>query len=300
MVIILVLNSTWLETFTVLAEEGHFTRAAARLNMTQPGVSQHLRKLEQQLGRALISKEGKRFTLTSAGEAVRDLGLARRVEEQALRDTITRDDPDRGELRIACSGSFAMLFYPRAIALMKEAPGLVIHVEATPQARVLEGVLAGHFDLGIVSDVPHHPRVEAQQLGQEELCLLLPAEVEDPVSFETLEALGLVAHPDVANYADDLFSRNFPIDFAGADRLKLRTYINQISQIPSPVAAGVGYTLLPRSGLAAFAQSAQIRTARLPQPRYRELWRITRRGRIASARLKRVLAVVEDIAATLG
>ena len=36
------LNATWIETFTVLAEEGHFTRAAQPLNMTQPGVSQHL------------------------------------------------------------------------------------------------------------------------------------------------------------------------------------------------------------------------------------------------------------------
>ncbi len=63
------LNATWIETFTVLAEEGHFTRAAQRLNMTQPGVSQHLRKLEQQLGQPLIVQSGKGFTLTAAGAA---------------------------------------------------------------------------------------------------------------------------------------------------------------------------------------------------------------------------------------
>ena len=62
----MMLNATWLETFTTLAEEGHFTRAAQRLNMTQPGVSQHLRKLEQQLGQRLIARDGKAFTLTAA------------------------------------------------------------------------------------------------------------------------------------------------------------------------------------------------------------------------------------------
>ncbi|THH36276.1 LysR family transcriptional regulator [Aliishimia ponticola] len=294
------LNSTWLETFTVLAEEGHFTRAAARLNMTQPGVSQHLRKLEHQLGHPLITKDGKRFTLTEAGEKLRDLGLSRRAQERALRDVIARDDPDAGELRIACSGSFAMLFYPRAIALMRGAPDLAMHVEATPQSRVLDGVLEGRFDLGIVAHDPRHPRIDARQFGREELCLLLPEGVKDPVSFDTLEMLGLVAHPDVATYADDLFSLNFPEEFTGADRLKLRTYVNQISQIPAPVAEGVGYTLLPRSGLAAFPQAARVKTASLPEPRYHELWAITRRGRAPSARLKRIMGIVEEIAATLG
>lgn len=82
------LNATWLETYVTLTEIGHFTRAAERLNMTQPGVSQHLRKLEEQVGQSLIAQEGKSFTLTGAGEAVRDLGLSRRAEERSLRDTI--------------------------------------------------------------------------------------------------------------------------------------------------------------------------------------------------------------------
>ena len=63
------LNATWLETFVTLTEIGHFTRAAEKLNMTQPGVSQHLRKLEEQVGQSLIAQEGKSFTLTPAGEA---------------------------------------------------------------------------------------------------------------------------------------------------------------------------------------------------------------------------------------
>lgn len=294
------LNATWIETFTVLAEEGHFTRAAARLNMTQPGVSQHLRKLEHQLGQKLISRDGKSFTLTAAGETVRGLGLSRRAEERALRDAISRDDPDVGELHVACSGSFAMLFYPRAIALMRDSPGLAIHVEAAPQARILAGVLEGRFDLGVVTEDPSHPRIEAKHIGQEELCLLLPAGTDDPVRFGDLEALGLVAHPDVYSYVDDLFPLNFPEAFTGADRVKVRTYVNQIGQIPSPVAEGVGYTLLPRSGLAAFPQAERVKIASLPEPRHHELWTISRRGRSPSARLKRIMAVVEALAVTLG
>ena len=63
------LHSTWLETFVTLCDVGHFTRAAAALNMTQPGVSQHVKKLEEQVGQSLLSRAGKSFTLTPAGEA---------------------------------------------------------------------------------------------------------------------------------------------------------------------------------------------------------------------------------------
>ena len=294
------LNATWLETFTTLAEEGHFTRAAARLNMTQPGVSQHLRKLERHLGQKLIAQDGKSFTLTDAGEAVRALGLSRRAEERALHEALARDDPERGEVRIACSGSFAMLFYPRAIALMRHAPGLAIHVEAAPQARILAGVLDGGFDLGVIGADPRHPRLDARRIGQEELCLLLPKQAGADPEFEMLESLGLIAHPDVYRYADDLFPPNFPGDYVGSDRLRLRSSVNQISQIASPVAEGVGYTLLPRSGLAAFPSAGQVQVARLPVPHHQDLWSICRGGRRPSARLGRIMALVEELATALG
>lgn len=293
------LNATWIETFTVLAEEGHFTRAAERLNMTQPGVSQQLRKLESQIGKALILQEGKGFTLTPAGEVLKDLGLKRRVEERALRQAIGRDEPDIGELRVACSGSFAMMFYPQAIAMMREAEALSIHVEAAPSSRVLEGVLNGDFDLGVIDENPGHPRIAAQYIGREELCLVLPEGTPEPVGFGALEVLGLVAHPDAYSYADDLFSHNFPSEFSGADRLKIRTSVNQIGQIPTPVASGVGYTLLPRSGLSAFPDAHRIKIAKLPQPQFHELWLITRRAIVPSKRLHRVMKVALSLAETL-
>ena len=131
------LNATWLDTFTTLCETGHFTRAAERLNMTQPGVSQHLRKLEAQLGQSLIAREGKSFTLTAAGEAVFALGRARRNEEKHLRAALETDDRDAGEVRIACSGSFAMLLYPVLLPWMRAAPDLAIRPD-------LNLVVVGH------------------------------------------------------------------------------------------------------------------------------------------------------------
>ena len=62
------INITWLRTFCTLVDVGHFTRTAGRLYMTQSGVSQHVRKLEEQLDTGLLIRQGKLFSLTNAGE----------------------------------------------------------------------------------------------------------------------------------------------------------------------------------------------------------------------------------------
>jgi DNA-binding transcriptional LysR family regulator len=295
------LNATWLETYVTLTETGHFTRAAERLNMTQPGVSQHLRKLEEQLGQSLIAQEGKSFTLTPAGEAVRNLGLSRRTEERHLRDTIMADDPDVGEVRIACSGSFAQLLYPRLLALMKVAPQLLVHLEAAPQDTVVSGVLDGRFDLGVVGQDTGHPRLNAKSIGREELCLILPADgADERVTFQSLEDRGFVAHPDGFAYADDLLSLNFPEAFMGSDRMTERTFVNQIGQFPSPVAEGIGYTLLPRSGIDAFSERNRLKIVSLPHRRYYELWSITRRGPEPTARLCAIMKIAHEVAGEIG
>ncbi|UTH45088.1 LysR family transcriptional regulator [Loktanella salsilacus] len=281
------LNATWLETFTTLCEAEHFTRTAARLNMTQPGVSQHLRKLEAQVGQSLITRQGKSFTLTPAGEAVLAFGQSRRAQEDALRSAITADNRDSGTVRIACSGSFAMLLYPALMPWMQAAADLAIHLQASPQAQVLSGLIDGQFDVGVLDADPGHPRLQATHLGEEELCLVLPADAPDtPPSFADLQARGMIGHPDGDAYADDLLHLNFPGAYPGADRLRVRGFVNQIGQIPAPVAQGVGYTLLPRSGVEAFARRDLLKVVHLAKRRRHPLWLAGRRGRTMSARLQ--------------
>ncbi len=59
-----------LRTYLVIVQEGSVSRAAARLHLTQPAVSQALKRLEEQLDRGLIIRRGPRFALTEAGEEV--------------------------------------------------------------------------------------------------------------------------------------------------------------------------------------------------------------------------------------
>tara|TARA_R110001599_G_scaffold26390_15_gene93152 strand:+ start:7204 stop:8100 length:897 start_codon:yes stop_codon:yes gene_type:complete len=294
------LNAQWLETFVTLCETGHFTRAAEQLNMTQPGVSQHLQKLEAQIGQSLISRQGKSFSPTPAGEAVLAVGRARRAEEQSLLETVLSDDPATGEVTIACSGSFAMLIFPHLLSAMQDSPKLTIRLEAAPQDKVLNGVLKGQFDLGVADHDPRHPRLDAMHLAQEELCLVVPLDaIEPPISFQALEQLGFVAHPDGLAYADSLLALNFPEEFRGSDRLRIRSFVNQISQIPAPVAKGIGYTLLPRSGVNSYPAKDRLQVAPLPKRLRHDLWMVSRRGRKLSARVERIGQLIASVSNSL-
>jgi DNA-binding transcriptional LysR family regulator len=289
------LNAQWLETFVTLCETGHFTRAAAQLNMTQPGVSQHLRKLESQLKQRLIARDGKRFTLTPAGDALLAYGRRRREEESALLARLETDDADRGEVALACSGSLAMLLYPHFLELMKGAPDLVVRLWAAPQPSLLDGLLSGDYDLGITDHEPSHPRLEGHKVGTDELCLVLPGDDEAAVDFAHLQRLGFIAHPDGFAHAEELFAANYPGEFTGVDGLRIRSFINQIGQIPAPVADGIGYTILPRSGIDAYPRRDALRCLTLAHPIRHDLWLAKRRGKVLAARTKRIGELAADI-----
>jgi DNA-binding transcriptional LysR family regulator len=126
------LNQQWLTTFIKLVQVGHFTQTAEKLFMTQPGVSQHIKKLEQQVGVALINRIGKGFELTQAGLSLFDYGVKLQQEQVQLLDSFQVDDAFAGECRIACSGSMAMLIYPHLIEYQLQHPQLSMSVEAAP------------------------------------------------------------------------------------------------------------------------------------------------------------------------
>lgn len=289
------LNSQWLRSFTVLCEERHFTRAAERLNMTQPGMSQHIAKLEQQLGKSLIERDTPGFVLTDAGEKTLSMARARWREEREFLESLEDEDEDRGVISVACSGSFAMLLYPSLIAWMAEAPEISALLTAAPEESIVSGVLAGTYDVSIVGDAPRHPRLASEHLGPEPLDLILPLEWEGRLpEFEDLQSLGLVQHPDGATYADAVLGANFASEYRGIESLRVRSFVNQIGQIPAPVAQGLAYSILPRSGVLAFPQREKLSIATFPQSSVLQLHLITLKRKTRSPRIEKLARFIRE------
>nr|WP_086939042.1 LysR family transcriptional regulator [Thaumasiovibrio occultus] len=279
------LNPTWLHTFVTLVDTGHFTETAKRLFMTQPGVTQHIQKLEAELNTALLRREGKKFELTAEGEKLYRYALAQVTAHQAFLDDLQDNDPYKGECQIACSGGCAMQLYPALIALQQAHPQLHLSVEAAPNRRIVDMVSQNQVTFGIVTQKPVDESLSVEPIGTQTLSLFLPATYQsaaDDIEWQHLANLGYIDHPDAQHYLDRILTKNYRQDFRGLAKLTRRGYINQLNQILLPVAAGIGFTALPHATLHYFAKPEAVRAARLPQTTSDTLYLVykTHRGAI--------------------
>ncbi len=158
-----------------VAEEGSITRAAQRVYVTQPALSQQLQLLERELGTALLDRSGRRVRLTPAGEIlVRSAReVIRQLEEArtAIRELMGLE---RGELTLGVVQTVNMYLMPLALSRFWECyPKVRLHVEELAaddiEARLLEGTL----DIGISFLPPRLEGLESHPLFSEELVLLL-------------------------------------------------------------------------------------------------------------------------------
>lgn len=253
------LNQQWLTTFIKLVEVGHFTHTAEQLFMTQPGVSQHIKKLEEQVGVALLYRVGKRFELTEAGIQLHQQALLWQQQQQQLLSQLAVDDVHVGECRIACSGSLALLLYPHLIDYQQPHQQLQISLEAAPNKRIIDNVLANQVELGIITQAVHIDELELTPLGQQALCVVMPKKYQDiAINIEHLMALGMVAHPDGMHYWQQIVNHYFNDKQAMAQQVPIRSYVNQLNQILVPVAKGLAFAVLPQFAVDSFAQQTQI------------------------------------------
>lgn len=244
----IMINQQWLETFLTLVEVGHFTQTAEKLHMTQPGVSQHIKKLEDEIGVPLLNRVGKKFELTRAGEMLSNFGHKRLEEEEQLFRELQFDSPNKGECRFGCSGAMATLLYPHFLKRQKSYPELIVSMEAAPNNLILQKIISNELDIGIVTQSSRSSDLEYTSIGFESLCLVLPKKYSrHEISIDKLDGIGFINHPDGLHYVERVLSANFKKDFRGVQKLKIKGYVNQINQILTPVAEGVGYTVLPEN-----------------------------------------------------
>lgn len=114
------MNMRKLRYFSVLAEEKHFGRAAARLSLSQPPLSLAIQQLESEIGAKLFERDSRNVSLTRAGEALQQeaIFLLRRAEEARLLVKAISEGKG-GRLRIGFSGSMLYRGLPNIISAFK-------------------------------------------------------------------------------------------------------------------------------------------------------------------------------------
>lgn len=145
-----------LQSFLVLADELHFGRAAARLHLAQPSLSQQLQRLERQVGVALVERSSHHVRLTDAGQAFRT--QAQRIVEQAEHAVSAAREVAAGRvgtLDVGFNHVAGVRVLPRALDRLARAhPGVTARLTERRSGPQLAAVEAGGLDVALTYGAP--------------------------------------------------------------------------------------------------------------------------------------------------
>jgi LysR family hydrogen peroxide-inducible transcriptional activator len=167
-----------LQYLVAVAEESSFSRAADRVGVAQPSLSQQIKKLEEELGTPLFDRLPRRVIPTAAGEKLLD--HARRVlaeladARRALADA--RDGVIAGTIVVGAIPTMAPYLLPDAIRhFSAKYPKVEVIVVEDVTARLGTMLEHGELDLAVMSDFDGGPTVHVEPIAEEPLCLMVPA-----------------------------------------------------------------------------------------------------------------------------
>lgn len=140
-----------LQTFVTIADTGSFTRAADEVHRTQSAVSMQMRRLEERMGKALFTKEGRTNRLTEEGERL--LTYARRLLRLNRETLAAFDDASlEGHIRIGTPDDYADRFLPEIMArFARSNPRVELSVTCEPTPNLVDHLKRGHLDIALVT-----------------------------------------------------------------------------------------------------------------------------------------------------
>ncbi len=165
-----------LRYFVAVAEQRHFTRAAARLAVAQPSVSRQIQKLEEELGTPLFHRMKGNIALTPAGEAL--LPWARRVlEDLESAESEVRELAELrgGRLSVGATPSLSTALLPPALARFHAAyPGVELILREAGSRDLVSECEEGTLDIALVILPVRQEALETTPLLREELVVAVP------------------------------------------------------------------------------------------------------------------------------
>ena len=136
-----------LQSFCAIADCGSFTEAARRVNKTQSAVSMQIKRLEERLGHALLSRDGRTVSLTQHGEAL--YSRARKMLKINAEIMDLFDDQEMaGAIRFGVTDDYAVRLLPVILSsFQKTHPKIIIDVRCAASEELLAGMKQGRYDL---------------------------------------------------------------------------------------------------------------------------------------------------------
>jgi DNA-binding transcriptional LysR family regulator len=238
----------YLHTFEVVARERSFTRAARRLDLSQPAVSAHIRALEHYYGMRLFEVRQRRTHLTAAGEAL--FAYTTRVFhllDEANQVLEATRSGQHGVLRFGASTTLGNYLLPIVLGGFGRAhPRVSFDVAIGTSGDVLAWVKADRIQFGFVEAPLQDADVELESIGQDELLLTLAA-AHPLVHHNRMSASSLVRYPILRREATSGTQQLVDTELARAGATSpTQLVLGSTEALKQAVVQGVGLAWLPR------------------------------------------------------
>jgi DNA-binding transcriptional LysR family regulator len=240
-----------LRYFVAIADEKHFRRAAERLHMTQPPLSNQLRRLESELGCPLMIRSRRRVELTPAGEAfLRDARRLLAELDEATENARRIHAGQAGQLRISFVGSALLSLVPDVVRRYRAArPDVELQLRERSTEEQLRDLRAGSIDVALVPLPVDASDLRTEVLLRERTVAVLPA-AHPLAELTRVPPLRLGAEPLVLfprAQAPELHDRLLA-SLSGSDGPpSVVQYAPETQTIVSLVAAGIGVSVVQAS-----------------------------------------------------
>nr|WP_239029164.1 LysR substrate-binding domain-containing protein [Pseudonocardia acidicola] len=284
-----------LRYFVAVAEERSFTRAAARLFLSQPSLSVQIRKLEQDVGARLFERTGRHVVLTAAGAALLEHAVRALDEVERGRHRVGEVTGLRGgSVSVGVLPSVGAHLLPDVVAAFREAhPGVTVQVVEHDVSREFEQMVqSGELDVALTRLPTSLAGLGSETIVREPIVLLVPPEHplrrSDGVWLRDLAGeafVGMRPGYGLRDLADALCA-----DAGFRPRHALET--GQLSIVHGMVRAGMGVALLPRLAVGGEQGTVAVRDAAA----VRELGVVWRESALESPPVAAFLAILRRTA----
>ena len=237
-----------LEVLISLAQEGSFSRAAEKLNRSQPAVSQAIRRLEDELGTPLLDRSSRKVTLTAAGGVLLDYAMRMtRLRQDAFHTLENLRHFKRGVLRVAANESVSLYVLPPLLRAFRRAyQAIKIEVISCPSSGIPSLLMDQDVDFGFLTFTPLHKDLNTRLLFRDELVLAVfpehPLAARKVVDLDQLGKESFIAHlaqTPTRNHLLDLFARE-------GVPLRIVMELSSLETIKDFVKAKEGIALIPK------------------------------------------------------
>lgn len=241
-----------LRCFVAVAEEGHFGRAAIRLGMSQPPLSEHIHRLETHLGTKLLKRDTRNVSLTAEGLALLEHSKKILLDIDGCYAIVNNPSiKTQRRLRIGMLHAHTYTFFPGLLRFYLETRGdhRIELIEYTTKEQV-ETLLSGLVDFGLVREPIRHSQIKVQTLFSEPYALAAPTSwrlgSRNPICVGNLEGRPMIYYP---SHDDRRSTRTLFRDYLQEHGIKISDPIEvkTMHAALALVAAGQGFAPVPKS-----------------------------------------------------